>query len=81
MHRPAVSASIRHGRGVRPAHRFWLLCYAHGDKTSAFHASLSGAHAGVIPSEDFLNGTVGASYVAADGMWYAHQTAQISARM
>ena len=32
----------------------------------------------MIPSEDFLNGTVGASYVAADGMWYVlHCTSRI----
>ena len=37
---------------------------------SVLCVSFSGAHAGVIPSEDFLNGTMGASYVATDGMWY-----------
>lgn len=31
----------------------------------------TGARAGVISTETFLNGTLGAPYVAADGMWYA----------
>ena len=33
-----------------------------------------GARAGVIPTGTFLNGTLGAPYVAADGMWYALTT-------
>lgn len=30
---------------------------------------ISGAHAGIIPTNTFVNDTLGAKYVAADGQW------------
>ena len=50
-------------------HRVQQLCMHACMQPSLMTLMFAGARAGIIPTDVFVNGTTGASYVSADGEW------------